>query len=71
MRDKDNEWIIEHEQELEEKYSGKYVAVVEGRIAAVERTSLEAIFAIARVLAVAARVLAVAYFLRRRKRCKE
>jgi len=45
MRDKDNEWIIEHEQELEEKYSGKYVAVVEGRIAAV--------FAIARVLAVA------------------
>ena len=44
MRDKDNEWIIEHEQELEEKYSGKYVAVVEGRIAAVERTSLEAIF---------------------------
>ena len=64
MKDKDNERIIEHEQELEEKYSGKYVAVVEGRIAAVERTSLEAIFAIARVLA-------VAYFLRRRKRCKE
>jgi len=42
MRDKDHEWIIEHEQELERKYSGKYVAVVDGTIVAVERTSLEA-----------------------------
>jgi len=42
MRDKDHEWIIEHEQELETKYSGKYVAVVDGTIVAVERTSLEA-----------------------------
>lgn len=42
MRDKDHEWIIEHEQELEMKYSGKYVAVVDGTIVAVERTSLEA-----------------------------
>jgi len=50
MKDKDNKWIIEHEQELEEKYAGKYVAVVDGRIAG---------------------LLAVAYLLRRRKRCKE
>jgi len=42
MRDKDHEWIIEHEQELETKYSGKYVAVVDETIVAVERTSLEA-----------------------------
>jgi len=42
MQDKDHEWIIEHEQELETKYSGKYVAVVDGTIVAVERTSLEA-----------------------------
>ncbi len=42
MQDKDHEWIIEHEQELETKYSGKYIAVVDGTIVAVERTSLEA-----------------------------
>lgn len=42
MRDKDHEWIIEHEKELEEKYSGKYVAVIDEKIVAVERTSLEA-----------------------------
>lgn len=29
MRDKDHDWIIEHEKELEEKYSGKYVAMKE------------------------------------------
>ena len=42
MKDRDHEWIIEHEKELEEKYTGKYVAVLDGKIVAVERTSLEA-----------------------------
>jgi hypothetical protein len=42
MKDRDHEWIIEHEKELEEKHSGKYVAIVDETIVAVERTSLEA-----------------------------
>jgi hypothetical protein len=42
MRDKDHNWIIEHEKELEEKYSGKYVTIIDEKIVAIERTSLEA-----------------------------
>jgi len=42
MKDRDHEWIIEHEKELEEKHAGKYVAIVDETIVAVERTSLEA-----------------------------
>ncbi len=42
MRDKDHEWIIEHEKELEEKYLGKYIAIIDEKIVAIERTSLEA-----------------------------
>lgn len=42
MKDRDHEWIIEHEKELEEKYSGKYVAIIDEKIVAIERTSLEA-----------------------------
>jgi len=42
MKDRDHEWIIEHEKELEEKHLGKYVAIVDETIVAVERTSLEA-----------------------------
>jgi len=41
-KDIDHEWIIQHEKELEEKYSGKYVAVADEKIVAVERTSFEA-----------------------------
>ncbi len=42
MRDKDHDLIIEHEKELEDKYSGKYLAIIDEKIVSIERTSLEA-----------------------------
>lgn len=39
--DKDDLWIVQHFSELVEKYSGKYVAVIDERVAASGESAAE------------------------------
>ncbi len=41
--DDESKFIYEHSKELQEKYAGKYVAVVGGKVIAIANTFLEAV----------------------------
>lgn len=39
---KAEEYLLKHSQELSKKYSGKYIAIVDGKVTAVSRSAVQA-----------------------------